>query len=197
MSDPQPQPQPQQDQLGGFLPPTPTSLPSPAPGASSSSSSTKFFTDLPHPRARALRPGSNKEDMVREYASAKLMQVARRYVKKFSDPEPGDEATGYSCFADLCSDLDAVVNVLWLSGTRKNKNNAPHSHLPTFLPSHPGCPPHQPSQFASSNPVPLPSFANLQPASRSRSSSASPASSPNTPRPSPRTQTRPSSSSGS
>lgn len=57
--------------------------------------------------------------MVRNYASAKLMQVARRYVKKFGEPEPGDEVVGYTRFAELCSDLDAIVNVLWLSGTRK------------------------------------------------------------------------------
>ncbi|SPN99499.1 uncharacterized protein DNG_02351 [Cephalotrichum gorgonifer] len=109
----------QHDHLAaGFLPPTPTSLHSPAPSLPGATPSpANFITELPHPRSRALRPGSNKEDMVRDYASAKLMRVARRYVKKFSDPEPGDELTGYTRFEELCNDLDAVVNVLWLSGT--------------------------------------------------------------------------------
>ncbi|CAI4215022.1 unnamed protein product [Parascedosporium putredinis] len=55
--------------------------------------------------------------MVRNYASGKLMQVSRRYVKKFGTPEAGEELTGYQDFSQLCKDLDAVINVLWLSGT--------------------------------------------------------------------------------
>ncbi|PKS07473.1 hypothetical protein jhhlp_006077 [Lomentospora prolificans] len=106
----------QPPESGGFLPPTPSSMPSPHPSVPSSSS-TRFLSDLPHPRNRALRPGSNKEDMVRNYASGKLMQISRRYVKKFGTPEPGEELTGYQDFSELCKDLDAVVNVLWLSGT--------------------------------------------------------------------------------
>jgi len=57
--------------------------------------------------------------MVRNYASGKLMQVSRRYVKKFGTPEPGEEISGYQNFSELCKDLDAVINILWLSGTRK------------------------------------------------------------------------------
>lgn len=120
--------EPQSSPLGGFLPPTPTSLPSPAPLASAPSD---FLTPLPRPRNRALRPNSNKEDMVRNYASAKLMHVARRYVKKLGDAAPGGEVEGYTRFAELCADLDAVVNVLWLSGTRESRI----PHYPPFPPA--------------------------------------------------------------
>lgn len=110
---------------GGYLPPTPSSLNSPVPSLPGASAPSDFLTALPHPRARALRPNSNKEDMVRNYASAKLMQVARRYVKKFGDAEEEEgDVVGYTRFADLCADLDATVNVLWLSGTRESRN--PH-----------------------------------------------------------------------
>lgn len=62
---------------------------------------------------------------MRNYASAKLMDVARRYVKKFGDSLPGDDVVGYVRFADLCADLDSIINVLWRSGTRK-KAHPPH-----------------------------------------------------------------------
>lgn len=167
----------QSSPAAGFLPPTPTSLNSPVPSLPGASGPSDFLTALPHPRTRALRPNSNKEDMVRNYASAKLMQVARRYVKKFGDPAEaqGDEVVGYTRFADLCADLDAIVNVLWLSGTREF-SKPPFTRL---------------CDFAVAN------GKENQRASRSRSSCASQASSPSTPPPSRPNPTRPSSSSAS
>ncbi|PNH39546.1 hypothetical protein VD0002_g4402 [Verticillium dahliae] len=43
--------------------------------------------------------------------------VARRYVKKFSAPDPGDGFVGYAGFSELCKDLQSIIDVLWLSGT--------------------------------------------------------------------------------
>lgn len=66
-----------------------------------------------------MQPGSNKEDMVRRYVEQQLMEISRRYVKKFGHPEPGDTVVGYKSFSEVCRDLDGLVNVLWLSGTRE------------------------------------------------------------------------------
>jgi hypothetical protein len=104
------------DQAGGFIP---QSLPSPAP--SSSSNTSRQGSSLPHPRSKSLQPGSNKEDMVRRYVEERLQNTSRRYVKKFGNPEVGDDVVGYTSFSEVCKDLDSVVNVLWLSGTRKWK----------------------------------------------------------------------------
>lgn len=49
----------------------------------------------------------------------RLLYVSRRYVKKFGDPEVGTDVVGYKSFSEVCRDLDVIVNVLWLSGTRK------------------------------------------------------------------------------
>lgn len=57
--------------------------------------------------------------MVRRYVEEKLLHTSRRYVKKFGDPEVGSDVVGYKSFSEVCKDLDNVVNVLWLSGTRK------------------------------------------------------------------------------
>lgn len=57
--------------------------------------------------------------MVRRYVEDQLQYTARRYVRKFGDPEVGSDVVGYKSFSEVCKDLDNVVNVLWLSGTRE------------------------------------------------------------------------------
>lgn len=97
---------------GGFI--RQTGLPSPAP----SSASTRPLAGLPHPRGHSLRPGSSKEDMVRRYVEERLLHISRRYVKKFGNPNPGDEVVGFKSFGEVAKELDGLVNVLWKSGTR-------------------------------------------------------------------------------
>ncbi|KND87627.1 hypothetical protein TOPH_07747 [Tolypocladium ophioglossoides CBS 100239] len=99
------------EQSGGFFPEA--GLPSPAPSASS----TRSTSGLPHPRQSSLRPGSNKEGMVRRYAVERLLNTSRRYVKKFGNPDPADTVVGFHNFGEVCRELDGIVNVLWLSGT--------------------------------------------------------------------------------
>jgi hypothetical protein len=49
----------------------------------------------------------------------RLTYVSRRYVRKFAgEEETGDGLVGYKTFGEVCRDLDGIVNVLWLSGTR-------------------------------------------------------------------------------
>lgn len=99
---------------GGFIR-SQGGLASPAP----SSASSRAASSLPRPRNNALRPGSNKEDMVRRYVEDRLLYISRRYVKKFGNPDPGDEVVGFKSFGEVCKELDGIVNVLWKSGTRE------------------------------------------------------------------------------
>jgi hypothetical protein len=103
---------------GGFLVPT---LPSPAP----SSASTRSVAGLPHPRVHALRPGSAKEDKVRNYVADRISHISRRFIKR-SDPD--DRSVGYKSMSELCKDLDSLINIIWLSGTRQFP-------FPMFMPS--------------------------------------------------------------
>lgn len=103
---------------GGFLP---QSLPSPSP---STTSSLRSQTNLPHPRSHPLIAGSKKEDTARRYVETQLLKISRKFVKKFSvlDGEEDDEKVdvkGYGSFNEVARDLDEIVDVLWLSGTRK------------------------------------------------------------------------------
>ncbi|KUI61372.1 hypothetical protein VP1G_08528 [Cytospora mali] len=96
---------------GGFILPAETSLPSPAPSGSSSTSG------LPRPRSHPLRAGSAKEEKIRTYVDGQLMYIQRRYVKKFQARRPGDDIAGYKSVGELCRDIEALLNIIWLSGT--------------------------------------------------------------------------------
>lgn len=57
---------------------------------------------------------------MRRFVEERLAVVSRRYVKKHGNPEPGDDVTGYTSFAELCKDLNGAIDILWLSATRKS-----------------------------------------------------------------------------
>ncbi|GAB1316472.1 hypothetical protein MFIFM68171_06682 [Madurella fahalii] len=97
---------------GGFMVP---SLPSPAP---STTSTIRSVSGLPHPRRNALRPGSAKEDKVRNFVSDRMMHISRRFAKKSDAGPPGiDGVQGYKSMGEVCKDLEGVINIVWLSGT--------------------------------------------------------------------------------
>jgi len=48
-----------------------------------------------------------------------MLHVSRRYTKKFQGVDEHGEVGGYDNARDLCRDLGEVVDVLWLSGTRR------------------------------------------------------------------------------
>lgn len=117
---------------GGFMP---QSLPSPAPSTASSTSRTTA-AGLPHPRSSALRPGSAKEDRVRNFFSERMMHISRRFhTRSDGAPPPGaaeavdrkdddrddddDDAAAerYKTMGELCRDLDGLINIVWLCGT--------------------------------------------------------------------------------
>ncbi|KAK0644100.1 hypothetical protein B0T16DRAFT_430410 [Cercophora newfieldiana] len=120
---------------GGFAIPA---LPSPAPSATS----TPSITGLPHPRGHALRPGSAKEDRVRLFAAARMSHISRRFAKRSAIAQPEDEVVGYKSMAELCKDVDALIDIIWLSGTPRlqipyllNIANELNTWLPSFQPS--------------------------------------------------------------
>lgn len=115
MAESPPQQPPSPPPAGGFLPST--GLLSPAP--SSLVSRTTAGGGLPHPRARALRAGSLKEEKVRRYVEERLLYISRRYVKKFGQPAPGDDVVGYKSMRELCRDVQGLIDILWRSGSRE------------------------------------------------------------------------------
>lgn len=79
---------------------------------------------LPHPRFTPLKPGSSKESSFIDYVDRKLLGISRRYEKRYNadfedEATSGIEGRGYESFAELAKDLEGVIDVVWVSGTRE------------------------------------------------------------------------------
>jgi len=106
---------------GGFLHP---SLPSPPPSSHRSGSIEP--SHLPQTRVRPLKPGSAKENSVIYYLDDRLLAISRRYEKRIeertSDTHPSraeDRSHGYRTFGQLAQEVEAVVDVVWVTASRK------------------------------------------------------------------------------
>jgi hypothetical protein len=99
----------------------------PASAASPTSSHVSSFATnsvLPAPRRHPLRPGSEKEISLINYIDGKMLRISRRYGKKFTEPESShDDAPGYMSMQEIVADIDPLVDVVWVSGTRMFKSS--------------------------------------------------------------------------
>ncbi|MCJ1445042.1 MAG: hypothetical protein MMC23_005547 [Stictis urceolatum] len=102
---------------GGFLLPT---LPSPPPSVPSSSSL------LPTPRSHPLKGGSQKETAFVSYVEGRLLDISGRYERRYNKGDedgrdrPGSQkGNGYESFSEAARDLESVLDVIWVSGTRE------------------------------------------------------------------------------
>lgn len=107
-----------EQEAGGFLR---SSLPSPP--ASSVSSPSAARPILLQPRSRPLRSGSSKESDFINHVERKLLAISRRYENRFSatlseEANPDVEGRGYKNIGEEIRDLDPVVDLIWVSGTR-------------------------------------------------------------------------------
>jgi len=121
---------------GGFLPPT-----LPISPASTITTSALDIT-LPSPRSHPLKPGSAKETAFIQYVDKGILEVTRRYAKKFSEGfgeaderghntgapsttiSAGRTPRGYESIGDVCADLEKLADVIWVSGTRESILNS-------------------------------------------------------------------------
>lgn len=86
-----------------------------------------------------------KETSLIDYVDKTILRINRRHAKKFSrrydqgesgsgettgkeEREEGEAEAGYESFSDVVHDIEAVVDLVWVSGTRKSP------YLPTYLP---------------------------------------------------------------
>jgi len=127
---------------GGFIPysPPPSSL------ASSNASQA-----LPHPRSTPLKPGGTKESSFIRHVDQQILHIQRRFAKRtaptdgyvqetdeegrmieeIDDPttksrlarsEEWHDVRGYDSFAEATRDIEELVGVIWISGTRTRRH---------------------------------------------------------------------------
>ena len=78
----------------------------------------QFQPVLPTTRVHQLKPGSQKEISLINYLDDQILQINRRYAKKFSEAGSGSDA-GYKNFDEVVYDVNPLFDVVWTSGTRK------------------------------------------------------------------------------
>lgn len=97
---------------GGFFRPT-------TPPASSVASSSTVGSSLPRPRSKPLKTGGSKESAFIRYVDERLRQAQRRFAKRGSETAVQGDVTGYGSFGEASRELVALVEVVWVSGTRR------------------------------------------------------------------------------
>ena len=92
---------------------------SPADSATSSTAGgLQRGGSLPMSRKYPLKPGSQKEIALINYIDDRILRITRRYAKKFSNStSDADDTKGYVTFDEVLRDIDAVFQVVWISGT--------------------------------------------------------------------------------
>ncbi|WPH05007.1 Hypothetical protein R9X50_00790500 [Acrodontium crateriforme] len=105
---------------GGFILSPPASIISTAATANNA---------LPHPRNSPLRAGGSKESAFRRYVDQQILHIQRRFAKRTSpsgnglsdiDRDKADtwgDVPGYHTMAEACKEIEALVDVIWISGT--------------------------------------------------------------------------------
>jgi hypothetical protein len=72
-----------------------------------------------------LRPGGSKESELIRYLDHGIngiqKRVDNRVVNRKTQPAPGEDG-GYSAYYEVAKDVDALVDVVWVSGSRKTSN---------------------------------------------------------------------------
>ena len=111
---------------GGFLP---DRLSTPAsPHASTSS----FTATLPHPRDHPLKAGGSKESALIRLIDQSLLKIQRCYAKReeeLRDTETDPDEMGYRSFSEASRDIEKLVDLIWICGSRKSSPNMPFGFI--------------------------------------------------------------------
>lgn len=101
---------------GGFLHP---SILSPPPSSTATSSISSNI--LPRPRNRPLKSASAKETAFINYVDHGVQQVTKQFAMKHGNEEDGSKENigGYGGFNKAARDIERLIEVVWVSGTRE------------------------------------------------------------------------------
>lgn len=97
----------------------------PTPPASSVAAS-QHASPLPQPRQRPLPPGGTKETSLISYLDHGLNQIQKRVDNRATHrktPALMGQEQGYHAFWEVAKDLDGLVDVVWVSGSRMSVPN--------------------------------------------------------------------------
>lgn len=113
---------------GGFMV---NPLPSPAPSQASSLAAFSDNDKLPIARSHPLKAGSQKEILFINHVDAKILNINRRYAKKFTGEVEEGVGRGYDTFSELVDDLNVIFDIVWISSTRTSILSHPCTDPPS------------------------------------------------------------------
>jgi hypothetical protein len=95
----------------------PDSLPTPP---ASSVTPSQHPSPLPQPRSHPLKPGSSRESDLIRYLDHGVNGIQKRVDNRTTHQEttPAAGEEGYRAFWEVAKDIDALVDVVWVSGSR-------------------------------------------------------------------------------
>ncbi|CAA9966966.1 TFB6 domain containing protein [Pyrenophora teres f. maculata] len=80
-----------------------------------------MVSPLPQPRKHPLKPGGSRESDLIRYLDHGVNSIQKRVDNRTTNrkPRPGpSEVEGYKAFWEVAKDLDGLVDVVWVSGSR-------------------------------------------------------------------------------
>lgn len=104
----------------------------PTPPASSVAASS-VVPPLPQPRRHPLKPGGPKESELIHYLDQNINKVQKKVDNRISKERKrrnsvtgtGPGLEGYQSFVEVEKDLEGLVDVIWVSGSRTSISPAP------------------------------------------------------------------------
>ena len=87
----------------------------------SSVAASQHPSPLPQPRRHPLQPGGTKESELIRYLDHGLNQIQKRVDNRVTNrktPALLGQGEGYRAFWEVAKDLDGLVDVVWVSGSR-------------------------------------------------------------------------------
>lgn len=93
----------------------------PTPDASSVATSQNP-SPLPQPRRHPLQPGGTKESELIRYLDHGVNQIQKRVDNRVTNRKAlalSSQGEGYHAFWEVAKDLDGLVDVIWVSGSRE------------------------------------------------------------------------------
>ena len=85
-----------------------------------STNSSTITPSLPQPRSHSLTAGSPKEANFVRFVNQSIDRIQKRYANRSGSAEPHLEEKGYTSFKQAGEDFERLVDMIWISGTRKD-----------------------------------------------------------------------------
>jgi hypothetical protein len=75
--------------------------------------------NLPHPRTTPLKSGCAKESMFIRFLDENITRIQRRHALRGNKQHQEGPNSGFTSFAQVAKELDTLLNLVWISGTRR------------------------------------------------------------------------------